>query len=708
MRALEQGGFDVSWQRVQAEGDLKQALQSSRPQAVLSDFSMPGFDGIQALRVVREMSPGVPFIFVSGTIGEERAIEAIRFGATDYVLKNNLQRLGTAVRRALSESAERERIRVTEEERGRLVQILEATSDYVGMSDPDGRIIYLNAAGRKLIGAPKSGGIDKQIDGIYPQWARDLIGQEGRPTAARDGVWHGETAILDADGAEIPVSEVTIAHNGPDGAIRFFSTIARDMRERKAYEARLQRYANYDSLTNLPNRTLLGDRTLQAIAHARRGGRPAALLVLNLDRFKLVNESYGHGAGDALLKMVADRLRGVVREGDTVARLGADTFAVLATDLARPDDVLAVVRKIQEAMRPSFGLEKRDLHMTVSLGASTYPRDGEEFDILVRNAEAAMHRVKAAGRNGFQFYAAAMTRQATDRVELENELRLALGRNELEVHYQPQLALSDGRIVGVEALIRWQHRERGWIPPVQFIPVAEDCDLIHPLGEFALVEGCRQVGVWDKAGLAELRLAVNVSAQQFRSSGFVETVTRALRATDLEPYRLDARRQSRGGDPHPEALEGPRCADRGGRLRNGLLELELSFPVADRLPQDRPLLRQSGSRARPRCGDCAGGHLPGALTRHACRRRRYRDGRATWVPAHSRVRRGAGVSPFASRASRCDRTACRFTATVATRHVYGSTPEWSEALNGITTPITRRYPHRPGARRVQVPVGPFS
>src|SRR6267378_3240994 len=434
--------------------------------------------------------------------------------------------------------AEGERIRLTEEERGRLVQILEATSDYVGMSDPDGRIIYLNAAGRKLIGAPESGGIDKQIGGIYPKWARDLIGQEGRPTAARDGVWHGETAILDADGAEIPVSEVIIAHNGPDGAIRFFSTIARDMRERKAYEARLQHYANYDSLTNLPNRTLLGDRTLQAIAHARRGGRPAALLVLNLDRFKLVNESYGHGAGDALLKMVADRLRGVVREGDTVARLGADTFAVLAADLARPDDVLAVVRKIQEAMRLSFGLE-RDLHMTVSLGASTYPRDGEEFDILVRNAEAAMHRVKAAGRNGFQFYAAAMTRQATDRVELENELRLALGRNELEVHYQPQLALSDGGIVGVEALIRWQHRERGWIPPVQFIPVAEDCDLIHPLGEFALVQGCRQVGLWDKAGLAELRLAVNVSAQQFRSSGFVEAVTRALRTTDLEPYRLE-------------------------------------------------------------------------------------------------------------------------------------------------------------------------
>jgi len=544
VRALEQGGFDVAWERVQAEDDLKRALQSSKPQAILSDFSMPGFDGIQALRVVREMSPGLPFIFVSGTIGEERAIEAIRLGATDYVLKNNMRRLGTAVRRALSESAERERIRIAEEERARLVQILEATSDYVGMSDPDGKIIYLNAAGRKLTGLPESGGIDKQIGEIHPQWARELIEREGRPTAARAGVWHGETAILGAEGAEIPVSQVIIAHHGRDGEIRFFSAISRDIRERKAYEARLRYLVNYDALTGLPNRTLLGDRTVQAITHARRSGRPAALLVLNLDRFKLVNESYSHGTGDALLKMVADRLRGVVREGDTVARLGADTFAVLAADLARPDDALGVARKIQEAIRPSFGLEGRDphitvSHVTVSLGASTYPRDGEEFDILLRNAEAAMHRVKADGRNGFQFYAAAMTRQATDRVEMENELRLALGRSELEVHYQPQVDLADGRIDGVEVLMRWHHRARGWIPPVQFIPVAEDCDLIHPLGEFALVQGCRQIGFWDRAGLAELRLAVNVSAQQFRSPGFVEAVTRVLWATELDPRRLE-------------------------------------------------------------------------------------------------------------------------------------------------------------------------
>ena len=572
LRSLEQGGFEVSWDRVDIEEDLKRALGSAKPQAILSDFSMPRFDGIDALRLSKELAPDVPFIFLSGTIGEERAIEAIRLGATDYVLKNNMRRLGTVVRRALSEVGERERIRVAEEERARLVQILEATSDYVCLTDPAGTITYLNAAGRKLIGAPDSQGVGRSAGEIYPAWAREVIEREGTPAASRDGVWNGETAILGADGTEIPVSQVIIAHRGPDGEIRFFSTIARDIRERKAYEVRLQYLANYDSLTGLPNRELLRDRTLQAVAHARRAARPAALLVLNVDRFKLVNESYSRGAGDTLLRMVADRLKGAVREGDTVARLGGDAFAVLATDLARPDDVLPVVRKIREAMLSPFWLEGRDLHVTLSIGASVYPRDGEEFDMLLRNADAAMHRVKADGRNGFQFYASAMTRQAAERVELENELRLALERNQLEMHYQPQVVLANGRIVGVEALMRWNHAQRGWISPGQFVPVAEDSDLIHPLGEFALAESCRQLRAWGDAALAELRLAVNVSARQFRSPGFVNAVERALRAASLEPRNLEL-----------ELTEGVlvESRDRTVAVLHGLKELGVQIAVDD-------------------------------------------------------------------------------------------------------------------------------
>ncbi len=537
--ALRKGGFEVSWERVQGEAELRRALRGPAPQVVLSDFSLPGFDGMEALALVRQLAPTVPFIFVSGTIGEERAIEAIRQGATDYVLKDNMRRLPTVVRRALAEAAERERVRATEAERARLVEILEATSDLVSISEPDGTVIYLNAAGGGLTGVAAPDAVGRSSREFHPSWAQDLIRREGEPTATSTGVWQGETAIVRADGAEIPVSQVIIAHRNDDGAVRFFSTIARDIRDRKAYEARLEYLANYDALTGLPNRTLLADRAAQSIAHARRAGRPAALLAVDLDRFKLVTEGSGVAAGDALLRMVSDRLRSIVREGDTVARLGADAFAVLAADLARPDDALAVARKIQEGLRAPFVVDGREIHITVSIGASVHPRDGDEFEILLRNADSAMHRVKAEGRNGFQFYAAAMTHQAADRVELENELRLALARRELEVHFQPQIALADRRVVAVEALMRWPHKDRGWISPAQFIPIAEDSDLIHPLGEFALAQGCRQIKEWDNAGLLPVRVAVNVSARQFRSPGFVQAVERALRGAEIEPDRVE-------------------------------------------------------------------------------------------------------------------------------------------------------------------------
>ena len=411
--ALEKDGVRTAWSRVASEAELKQALAEARPEVILSDFSMPGFDGLQALRIARVLAPGVPFIFLSGTIGEERAIEAIRSGATDYVLKSNPRRLGTAVRRALDQAA-----------------------------------------------------------------------------------------------------------------------------ERKAYEERIRYLANYDALLGLPNRSLLGDRTVQAITHSRRSGRSCALLVADLDRFKRVNESYGHHVGDALLAQFAERLRRAVREGDTVARL-PEAFAVLAADLARPDDIHNVARKIREAVEAAFTVNGQDVHLTVSLGASIYPKDGEQFEDLARNAEAAMHRVKADGGNGLQFYAAGMTREAIERLETESALRSAIARKELQLHYQPLVEVSSGRIVGVEALMRWQHQSRGWISPALFIPLAEESDLIQPLGTWALMEACRRLALWKQAGYAGLRMAVNVSARQFRDPGFVEAVGRALRGNEVEPALLE-------------------------------------------------------------------------------------------------------------------------------------------------------------------------
>lgn len=538
LHKIKREGFDVSWTRVETETDLRHALESSPPQLILSDFSMPQFDGVQALRIANETVPDIPFIFLSGTIGEERAIDAIQNGATDYVLKGNSKRLVTAIRRALADVEQRQRVRTTEEEKTRLIAMLEATSDYVAISEPDGKVVYLNAAWRKLIGMSASETIDKHVTDMHPAWTHELLQTEGMPIAAKEGLWQGETTVVGKGAVEIPVSQVVIAHPGTDGQPRFFSTIARDIRERKAYEERIQYFANYDALTRLPNRNLLGDRGVQDIAHARRTGQSVALLVVGLDKFARVNDSYGYGVGDQVLGLMANRLTQIAREGDTVAHLGSGSFAVLTSD-GRQDDVLAMVRQVRQAMQETFKIEGHELHCSVSIGVSTFPRDGNEFATLLRNADVAMNQVRDGGSGGFQFYAEAMTREALVRVQMEYDLRRALERQELQMHYQPQVDLISGTVIGAEALMRWHYKGQEWVPPIEFIPVAEESGLIVAFGEFALIEACRQVEAWDKDGLASLRIAVNASARQFHDPHFLAVISRVLQTTGLDPKRLE-------------------------------------------------------------------------------------------------------------------------------------------------------------------------
>lgn len=534
VRELERGGFEVRWTRVEDEPALRRSLESGQPHIVLSDYSMPRFDGMTALRVVRELAPGVPFIFMSGTIGEERAIESMRSGATDYILKNDMRRLAPAVQRAVSDAGDRAQAALVAAERARLAAILEATSDFVAVYDETGASIYANAAARALIGY--GGGMDAgNVLAGHPDWARDIVRDEAWPAAERDGIWQGETAMLGQDGGEIPVSQVIIAHRDDGGRVQYFSTIARDIRDRKAYEHRIAHLANFDALTDLPNRALLADRLAQATAYLRRTDRYLALLVIDVDHFKLINDGFGQAAGDEALRLVAARLIEAIRDGDTVARLGADTFAVLAVNLAGADDVLDVVHKVQARMQAPFDIASRSTRLTVSMGASVFPRDGKDFASLLRNADTAMHRAQAGGEGGFEFYATEMTRDATERVELEQALRGAIERGELAMHYQPLLHLADGRIIGFEALMRWNHPQHGWIPPDRFIPIAEHTDLIITLGNWALETACRELRRWDDG---RLHLAVNVSARQFRDPAFVQAVGRVLEKTGVEPSRL--------------------------------------------------------------------------------------------------------------------------------------------------------------------------
>ena len=255
---LNRNGFDVRWDRVEVEDELRQALSGELPDIILSDYSMPSFSGVDALKIVREIDQDVPFIFVSGTIGEDWAIESIRQGATDYVLKDNLRRLGTAVRRALAETDERRRTTALEESRTRLADILEATSDFVAIFDPDLRITYLNASGRRLLGLAEMASVtNTSLNNYLSDWSLKKLRDEAWKAVSEKGIWEGETALLGKTGKEIPVSQVVIGHRDSNNNLRFLSTIARDIRDRKAFEEQIRYLANYDGLTDLPNSTIL-------------------------------------------------------------------------------------------------------------------------------------------------------------------------------------------------------------------------------------------------------------------------------------------------------------------------------------------------------------------------------------------------------------------------------------------------------------------
>jgi len=306
----------------------------------------------------------------------------------------------------------------------------------------------------------------------------------------------------------------------------------------EAANRQLRHLATHDALTGLPNRVLLDDRLEQAIAHAKRGGQPFALLMVDLDRFKLVNDSMGHRAGDELLRTIAQRLQGSVRSVDTVARVGGDEF-VLVLSPAEIGEARTVARKVIEAIREPMNLAGGDVHVSASAGIAMYPADGVTNEMLLSNADSAMYCAKNRGRNQLQHYERGMDEATRERVKRETDLHGALERGEFELHYQPKVEAGTGCVNGAEALIRWRHPEQGIIAPGDFIPLAEDCGLIIPIGEWVVREACRQARSWQKEGLPALRVAVNVSASQFRQDDFLEMVRGALDAAGLEPRHLE-------------------------------------------------------------------------------------------------------------------------------------------------------------------------
>jgi diguanylate cyclase (GGDEF)-like protein len=315
--------------------------------------------------------------------------------------------------------------------------------------------------------------------------------------------------------------------------------VFRDVSAARAMARQMVHSAQHDFLTGLPNRMLLNDRISQAIALGRRHGKQLAVLFLDLDGFKHINDSLGHPVGDRLLQSVAQRLVTCVRGADTVSRQGGDEFVVLLSELEHSKDAAAMAVRMLRAVAQMHALGDHDLHVTTSIGMSIYPEDGADAETLIKNADTAMYQAKENGRQCFQFFEPAMNVRAVERLSIEGSLRRALKQQEFELHFQPKVNLRTGAITGAEALLRWNHPQRGPIPPAQFIPVAEDCGLIVPIGQWVLREACEQARCWVDAGLPLAGIAVNISAMEFRDAGFLDGILRVLAQTRLDPALLE-------------------------------------------------------------------------------------------------------------------------------------------------------------------------
>src|SRR5713101_7670451 len=540
LAAAGSGLFEVEWVRQLSEG--LERLSKRGIDAVLLELSLPDSHGIETFDKLFIAAPDVPLL-VLGNGNEALAKEAVGRGAQDYLLASHLDSysLPRALRNAIERKAVDEALYVEKE---RAVVTLNSIGDAVLCTDISGNITYLNLVAETMTGWCREEATGKPlaevfriIDGASRKTARDPM-----EMAVEQNRTVGLTVncvLIRRDGFESAIEDSAAPIHDRAGRVIGAVIVFHDVSAARAMSIQMTHSAQHDLVTNLPNRLLLNDRISQAIALAHRQKRPLAVLFLDLDRFKYINDSLGHAAGDKLLQSVAKRLLAGVRGSDTVSRQGGDEFIVLLSEISHPEDAATSAKKILLSVSAPHSIGGQDLHIDGSIGISIYPEDGEDAETLIKNADTAMYHAKESGRDNFQFFKTEMNLRAMERQSLEGSLRRALELEEFLLHYQPTVNLDSGEITGVEALIRWRQSDRGLIPASQFVPVAEDCGLIIPIGRWVLREACRQARAWQDAGLPPLPIAVNVSAVEFREKGFVESVRTILSETGLPAQYLE-------------------------------------------------------------------------------------------------------------------------------------------------------------------------
>ncbi|MBI4986208.1 MAG: EAL domain-containing protein [Rhodocyclales bacterium] len=512
-----------------------QMLAGNEVQVILSDQRMPGMSGSEMLSHVKELYPDTVRMVLSGYADLASVTDAINRG---NIYKFLIKPWDDDLLRAnIREAFDRYELG---RKGAQFTKIYENTVEGILITDGDGRIQAVNPAFSAITGYDVAEALGKTPAMLRSgkhdaEFYRDLW-----RCLLEDGKWTGEIWNRRKDGAIYPEWLNITAIRDRHGHLQQYVGLFTDITEHKQAEEKLRYQAYHDPLTDLPNRLMYTEHLDMALPQAQRREEMCGIMMLDLDHFKYVNDTYGHEFGDKLLIHVAQRLRDCIRKEDTLARMGGDEFTFLLPLVADVKDVARVAEKILAAFARPVAIAGKELFVTPSIGISLFPGDGKDAETLLKNADAAMYRAKEGGRNAYQFYTADMNAQAQQRMSLENDLRRALERQELEMYYQPKVALKSGRIVAAEALIRWHHPTRGFVPPSEFIPLAEENGLILPIGEWLVNEVCRQIRRWRDDGLPTVPcIAVNLSGRQFQRQNLPDLLTQAIADAGIEPGDLE-------------------------------------------------------------------------------------------------------------------------------------------------------------------------
>lgn len=548
--ALRKAGYEV---RLASGGhDALRQFDASPSDMVMLDVDMPDLDGFAVCAKLRARAGALlPIVMVTGMDDVTSVEAAYECGATDFIVKPvNWALIGHRVRYLFRSHQAMLDVHAAE---ARHAALLNAIPDLLFELDLDGRYLDHRAPRRDLLAQPAETLMGRTVTEVLPPTAATAC-----MAALRAAHEHGASSGTQFE-LELPTGntwfELSVARKAvPAGERPRFIVLSRDITERKVAEARIARLAYYDNLTGLPNRSSFLDCLEHAVRRARERGRRLAVLFMDLDGFKNINDTLGHGVGDRVLVAAAQRLRDSLRARDlvsrlqsptaepapdiTLARLGGDEFTAVVSDISHAQDAVAIAQRIAQSLCRPLALEGRELSLATSIGIACYPDDGHDAATLLKHADTAMYQAKRAGRNGISVYSADLTDQLLQHMELESSLRVVLERQELHLVYQPQVEAATGRIRSVEALLRWHHPTRGLVPPTEFIPLAEESGLINGIGHWVLRTACQQAALWNRDGSA-LRIAVNLSPRQFGQPGLVQMVRDVLEQTGLAPQLLE-------------------------------------------------------------------------------------------------------------------------------------------------------------------------